>query len=122
MFKGNLWTRMPTILAGIFLVLVMVTTVLNFQNRSIQADVNQRQQFITQSAQLSQINQLLIRSLATASVKNAGIKQLLASVGLNVTYQPNTPSAPSSPTTTAPTGTPPTSTPVAPVKPTAPRK
>jgi len=122
MFKGNLWTRMPTILAGIFLILVIVTTVLNFQNRSIQADVNQRQQFITQSAQLSQIDQLLIRSLATASVKNAGIKQLLASVGLNVTYQPNTQSAPSSSTTTAPTGAPATSTPVAPVKPAPPRK
>jgi len=122
MFKNNLWTGAPTILAAIFMILVIVTTVMNFQNRAIQADVNQRQQYITQSAQLSQIDQLLIRSLATASVKNAGIKQLLSSVGLNVTYQPNTQSAPSGPTSTAPTSTPPASTPAASAKPTAPRK
>ena len=122
MFKGNLWTVSATILAGIFVILVIVTTVLNFQNRAIQADVNQRQQFINQSAQLSQIDQLLIRSLATVSVKNAGIKQLLSSVGLNVTYQPNAQSAPTTSTSTAPTSTPPTSTSVTPVKPAAPRK
>jgi len=122
MFKGNLWTGSTTVLAAIFLILVIGTTVLNFQNRAIQAEVNQRQQYISQSAQLSQIDQLLIRSLATASVKNAGIKQLLASVGLNVTYQPDTQSAPTGPTSNSPTSTPSTSAPVAPAKPTAPRK
>jgi len=100
MFKGNMWTGLATILAGIFLVLVIVTTLLNFQNRTLQANLNQRQQYINQSMQLSQVYQLLVRSLATASVNNAGIKQLLASVGLNVTYHPNVQPAPASPTTT----------------------
>jgi hypothetical protein len=83
---SNVSPRVPLILGGVFFVLACATTTLMFVNRSVQSDVNQRQIFINQSAQLGQVNQALIKSLAVSSVKNPAMRKLLSDFGLNVTY------------------------------------
>ena len=57
-------------LSGLTLALVVAYIVLVQDNRTVQTQVNQRQQFINQSAQLSRVNEALIRALATATVNN----------------------------------------------------
>ena len=79
------------------LILVVVNIVLAIGNQNRQADVNQRQQFINQSIQLSRANQMLINALAQAAAKNgdADIRKLLAAM----TLLPTLPRASSSPRT-----------------------
>jgi hypothetical protein len=97
----------PLGLAGVTLVLVFfnVWFVLNTQAR--QAEVNQRQQFINQSMQLSRVNEGLVRAIATAAVntKDEKLRQLLSDQGINVTFTPN-PAASSGPTAAGPASTP----------------
>lgn len=73
-------------LAGFSLLLVIVYIVLVQDNRSVQLEVNQRQQFINQSVQLGRINEALIRALATAAVKNNDdkLRDLLAQRGITI--------------------------------------
>ena len=59
--------RLLVALSGITLALVVAYIVLIQDNRSVQAEVNQRQQFINQSIQLGRINDTLIRALAAAA-------------------------------------------------------
>jgi LPS O-antigen subunit length determinant protein (WzzB/FepE family) len=97
MSGSRLWSGSATILAMALFVLAVGMTVLNFQNRSLQSEVNQRQQFINQSAQFSQVNQALVKLMATASIKNAAIKQMLVRAGFNVVYEPPPPPSASDP-------------------------
>src|SRR5947199_4830980 len=73
-------------LAGITLVLAVVYIVLVQENRSVQAEVNQRQQFINQGIQLGRINDALIRALAAAAVDNNDdkLRELLAQNGITI--------------------------------------
>jgi uncharacterized protein YpmS len=91
-----------TLLALLILVVVCVNTFLLSENRSRQAEVNARQQFINQSIQLSRLHQDLVNTLASTSVqnKNDALRQILAEVGITVT--PRDPSADHPPTATAP--------------------
>jgi hypothetical protein len=87
--------RIILALSGITLILVVVYLVLIEQNRSVQAEVNQRQQFISQSLQFSRINDGLIRALATAAVtdKDDKLRQLLAQNGITINPQTGAPIA-----------------------------
>src|SRR5450755_2712791 len=73
-----------TALSLVALLLVVGNIVLAIGNQNRQADVNQRQQFINQSIQLSRANQMLINALAQAAAKNgdADIRELLAANGI----------------------------------------
>src|SRR5437660_8901172 len=55
-------------------------------NRTVQAEVNRRQQFINQSVQLGRINEVLIRALAAAAVSNKDdrLRDLLAEDGITI--------------------------------------
>src|SRR5690348_17010748 len=55
-------------------------------NRSAQREVNQRQQFVNQTLQLSRINEALIRALATAAAnsKSEKLRDLLAQNGIAI--------------------------------------
>jgi len=66
--------------------LVVVYITLVQDNRTVQADVNRRQQFINQSIQLGRINEALIRALATAAVSNKDdkLRDLLADNGIMI--------------------------------------
>src|ERR1700737_3890314 len=78
--------RVLVALSGITLALVVAYIVLIQENRSVQAEVNQRQQFINQSIQLGRINDTLIRALAAAAVDNNDdkLRDLLAQNGITI--------------------------------------
>ena len=78
--------RLLVALSGITLILVVVYIVLIQDNRSVQAEVNQRQQFINQSIQLGRINDTLVRALAAAAVdsKDDKLRDLLAQNGITI--------------------------------------
>jgi hypothetical protein len=78
-------------LALIALVLVIVNAALFSSNRTTQADVAGRQQFIQQSVQLETLYQQLVRSLAELSAKNndAQLKSVLAAQGITFSIAPN---------------------------------
>jgi|SRR6516225_8906622 len=73
-------------LSGLTLILIVAYIVLVQDNRSVQMQVNQRQQFINQSVQLSRVNDALIRALATAAVNNKDTKlrDLLTQNGITI--------------------------------------
>jgi len=81
-------------------VLVIVNSILVLGNVSRQTDVNQRQQFINQSVQLSRISQALVNALAQSAVENGDndIKELLAESGFTIQpANPQTETPPASP-------------------------
>ena len=88
--------------------LVVAYIILVQNNRTVQADVNRRQQFINQSLQLGRINEALIRALAAAAVSNKDdkLRDLLAGNGItiNAAGEP-VPSASSPAENTAPAAT-----------------
>ena len=66
--------------------LVVAYIILVQENRTVQADVNRRQQFINQSIQLGRINEVLIRALAATAVSNKDdkLRELLADNGITI--------------------------------------
>lgn len=83
---GGWFYRVTVGLAGLALVLVVVYIILVQDNRSVQAEVNRRQQFINQSIQLGRINDALIRALAAAAAngKDDKLRELLAQNGITI--------------------------------------
>ena len=96
--------RLLVVLSGITLVLVVVYIVLIQDNRSIQAEVNQRQQFINQSIQLGRINDTLVRAVAAAAVdsKNDKLRDLLAQNGFTINPKTGVPERTVAPASAAP--------------------
>ena len=78
------------VLGALTVVLVIVNFGLLSNNQVLQAQVNQRQQFINQSAQLSRVSDLLIRSLASGAVsKNDDkVRDMLAAQGVTLQVAP----------------------------------
>jgi hypothetical protein len=78
--------RIILALSGITLILVVVYLILVEQNRSVQAEVARRQQFINQSIQLNRVNDALLRTLATTAVndKDDKLRELLAQNGITI--------------------------------------
>jgi hypothetical protein len=95
MKRGNI---LLTGLAVVVLLLVIVNILLMAGNQSLQASVNQRQQYIAETIQLEALNRQVIGVLAEMALKtNDGqLKELLASVGINLS--PATEKAPASKT------------------------
>ena len=81
--------------AALALVLVIVNSTLVLTNESHQAEVNQRQQFINQSIQLSRISQSLVTALAQAAVRSddKDIREMLASSGYTIQQTNSAPQA-----------------------------
>jgi type II secretory pathway component PulM len=78
--------RVILALSGITLVLVVVYLVLVQQNRSVQAEINQRQQFIGQSVEFSRVNNALVQAIARAAVsdKDDKLRNLLTQNGIAI--------------------------------------
>ena len=96
--------RLLVALSGITLILVVVYIVLIQDNRSVQAEVNQRQQFINQSIQLGRISDALIRALATTAVSNKDdkLRDLLAQNGITINPTTGAPEREAAPAAAAP--------------------
>lgn len=75
-----------TPLAGLTLVLVSVNVLLTLGNQFLRLEVNERQQFITQSIQLEELHREIVAALASVAVKSNDrqLKDLLASMGINL--------------------------------------
>ena len=86
MRRGEWIYRVALALSGLSLALAVAYIVLVQNNRSVQLDVNQRQQFINQSIQLGRINDTLIRLIAAAaaSKNDAKLRELLAQNGITI--------------------------------------
>jgi hypothetical protein len=88
--------------------LVIAYIILVQDNRTAQAEVNRRQQFINQSIQLGRINEALIRAIAAAAVNNKDdkLRDLLADNGITINAAGEPVSSSSGPAeTTAPAAT-----------------
>ena len=84
--KIGFWAA--TALASLAVLLVIIDGWLVTSNAGIRNDVNNRQQYINQSVQLSRINQELVNDLGSFALKNnAAIRQLLADSGITVVGQ-----------------------------------
>jgi hypothetical protein len=96
--------RLLVALSGITLILVVVYIVLIQDNRSIQTEVNQRQQFINQSIQLGRVNDTLVRALAAAAVdgKDDKLRDLLAQNGITINPTTGAPERTAAPASAAP--------------------
>ena len=102
------WLYWVTVgLSGATLVLVVAYIILVQDNRSVQAEVNQRQQFINQSIQLGRINDALIRALAAAAVEQNDdkLRELLAQNGITINPTTGAPERQATPAAAAPAGT-----------------
>jgi hypothetical protein len=99
--------RLLVALSGITLALVIAYIVLIQENRSVQAEVNRRQQFINQSIQLGRINDALIRALAAEAVNNNDdkLRELLAQNGITINPTTGAPERQATPAAAAPAGT-----------------
>ena len=88
--KGNI---LLTVLSMLVLLLVIVNVVLALGNQSIQAEVGERQQMLTQTMQLENLNRQLIGVMANLALKtnDEQLKKLLAESGVNLgpTEAPN---------------------------------
>jgi hypothetical protein len=73
-------------LAGAAGALVVAYIILVQDNRTVQAEVNRRQQFVNQSIQLARINEALIRAIAATAVSNKDdkLRDLLADNGITI--------------------------------------
>jgi hypothetical protein len=78
--------RVTLALSGITLVLLVVYMFLVQQNRSVQAKINQRQQFIDQSIEFSRVNNALVQAIARAAVsgKDDKLRSLLTQNGIAI--------------------------------------
>jgi hypothetical protein len=76
--------RVAVGLSALAAVLVIAYIVLVQENRAVQREVNQRQQFINQSIQLGRVNEALIRALAAAaaSSNDQRLRELLTQNGI----------------------------------------
>jgi len=90
--------RLLVALSGITLVLVVAYIFLIQDNRSIQAEVNRRQQFINQSIQLGRVKEALVRALAATANTDERLRDLLAQNGITINPATGAPTSSGAPT------------------------
>jgi hypothetical protein len=95
------------VLAGVSLVLVIVNGVMALANRTTQADVNTRAQFINQSAQLGNLERQIIQAAANAAVnsKDTKLGDLLTANGIQYQAAANAPATAPAASAPAPAAT-----------------
>jgi hypothetical protein len=98
--------RLLVALSGITLVLVLAYIVLVQDDHTMQAEVNQRQQFINQSIQLGRVDEALIRALAANAGKDDKLRELLAQNGISINATTGAPERETAPPAPAPAGAP----------------
>lgn len=86
--KGEFWIL--TTAALLLLALILVNMSLFLSNRSAQAEVNTRSQYVQQSLQLEGLYREMVKALADLSARNQDtqLKDLLAKQGITFTVNP----------------------------------
>jgi len=89
MLKKNEF-RILTALAAIALLLAIANMVLFSQNRTTQAEVTQRAQYIQQAAQLEPLYREMVKALGELTVRNndTQLRDMLAKQGITVNMPP----------------------------------
>jgi hypothetical protein len=79
-------------LSILVLLLVLVNIIIGIGNQSIQSDVSERQQIISQTMQLDTLNRQLINVLANLAMKtnDEPLMGVLAAAGINLQAGPET--------------------------------
>ena len=92
-------------LASLCVVLVLANIVLFVQNRQMQADINQRAQYIQRTAQLEPLYRDIVKALADLSVRNNDpqLRDVLSKQGITISTNP-TPAVPAAPAAEAKKG------------------
>ncbi|PYN73163.1 MAG: hypothetical protein DMD96_33075 [Candidatus Rokuibacteriota bacterium] len=98
--RGDIWA---TLAGAAAIILFVVNVVLVERNRSLQGEINLRQQFIQQSVQLEALNRDLISAIANLSVRNKDeqLKTILTQQGITFNVAPSLP-GPTAPSATRP--------------------
>ena len=75
-----------TILSALVLLLVVANIIISMGNQSIQSEVGERQQAISQTLQLEGLNRQLINVLANLALKtnDEALKKVLAAAGIDL--------------------------------------
>ena len=83
MKKSNL---LLTIISSLLLLLVVINIVISLGNQSVQSEVAERQQVISQTLQLEGLNRQLINVLANLALKtnDEALKKILAEGGIDL--------------------------------------
>lgn len=78
------------VLAALPVVMTIVDFVLAEGNRSLRAEVNQRQQLINQGAQIARTNEALMRHIAVSAINGRDLKlrELLSQNGITINVAP----------------------------------
>ena len=97
--------RLLVALSGITVILVVAYIVLVQDDRTMQAEVNQRQQFINQSIQFGRVDEALIRALAANASKDDKLRELLAQNGISINAATGAPEKAAAPAPPAAAGT-----------------
>jgi type II secretory pathway component PulM len=97
--------RLLVALSGITLILVVAYIILVQDDHTMQAEVNQRQQFINQSIQLGRVDEALIRALAANAGKDDKLRELLAQNGISINATTGAPERETAPPAPTPPGT-----------------
>jgi hypothetical protein len=100
------WQHHVLVSLGVLaLLLVIGNAVLFMQNRSTQAEINERQQYLQQTIGLESLYRDIVKALAELGVKNNDpqLLRMLAAQGINVSVAPAAPApAPAAPAAPAP--------------------
>jgi MOFRL family/Domain of unknown function (DUF4147) len=80
------WHGGVTVLAAIAIILVLTNIVLFERNRSLQAEVSARAQYIQQTTQLEVLNREIVNAIANLAVRNKddALRTLLAQQGISI--------------------------------------
>ena len=84
------WHGWVTILAGVAIALVVTNIVLFERNRTLQAEVAARTQYLQQTAQIEALNREMVNALANLAVRNQdeALKAILTEQGININMGP----------------------------------
>jgi LPS O-antigen subunit length determinant protein (WzzB/FepE family) len=84
------WHGWVTILAGVAIALVVTNIVLFERNRTLQAEVAARTQYLQQTAQIEALNREIVNALANLAVRNQdeALKAILTEQGININMGP----------------------------------
>ena len=98
--------RVLVALGALALLLVITNGVLFTQNRSAQAELNARQQYLQQTVGLESLYRDIVKALAELGAKNNDqqLLQMLAAQGINVSVTPAAPAPAAQPTPAPPAG------------------
>ncbi len=79
-----------TVAAAVFLVMVIASVTIARSSRALQAEINERQQFIATTTQLEVLNRELIRALAELAARSGDeqVRSLLNANGITFSVDP----------------------------------